>query len=322
MILLSSIFLENEIRKIIIPKSHFMKRVILFFLLFAPLWTSAQEEKSVLVTTGLELLETRGTERLIVHHLIPDDLEGRQKIKRIKIAPEPKRIINMNGARYAEFDLLPDTLISKRIEIKTILILYPRDLKTIREKRDGTLVDSIALEQYLRAEHNIVKDDPYIVEVASKLKGNSTIKTAENVYNYVRFNIDYFMYGPSNLSARYVLKQGKGNFADFSISFVTLCRSLSIPARVVYGYSSYWAETPKHQWAEFYDEELGWIPVEPTEDSGKKFNILDNKYIYMSHIYQDKLLKGAFPYYYRYQGKAPVVKEFSDVKRVTIDWSF
>lgn len=299
-----------------------MKKLVFFLLIFVPLWLWGQDEKYVLLTAGLELPDTKGTERLVVHHLIPDDLEGRQKIKKMSITPEPQRIIHMDGARYAEFDLSPDTLLSKRIEIKAILILYQRDLKTIEDKGGSIQLDSTGLERYLLEEKNIEKDDPYIMEVASKLKGKNTVKTAENIYNYVRSNIKYFRYGPSNPSARYILKQGKGDFADFSISFVALCRSLSIPARMVYGYSSFWAETPRHQWAEFYDEGLGWIPVEPTVDSGKKFNVLENKYIYMSYIYQDKLLKGSFPYYYRYQGKAPGVKEFSDVKRVTVDWSF
>ena len=62
---------------------------------------------------------------------------------------------------------------------------------------------------------------------------------------------------------------GKGNCTDFHSLFVSLARASNIPAKFVIGFS-----IPKqkegeidsyHCWAEFYDDNKGWVPVDISE---------------------------------------------------------
>ena len=85
--------------------------------------------------------------------------------------------------------------------------------------------------------------------------------------------------GTGNVKA--MLESGRlgGKCADLNALFVGLCRSLGIPARDVYGirvapsalgYESLGPSTPvisraQHCRAEFYDEEAGWVPVDPAD---------------------------------------------------------
>lgn len=299
-----------------------MKKFIFVLFTLLPCLIFAQEEKYVLLTIGTELTEANGTERLLLRHLVPQNIAGRQIVKRLQITPQPKRIFDKDGCRYAEFDIAPDTLYDKKIEIRAILEIRQNDLKTIKKSETRLRADSSDIHQYLLAERYIEKDDSVVIKLATRLKGRDRIKSAENIYNYIRSNIQHSNYMPGIFGARYAIESGKGDCTEFATAFVALCRAISIPARVVTGYTSIWAGTPKYEWAEFYDESLGWIPVDPTKGSGHKFDSLVNKYVYLSHLFHDSNLKNRFPYYYRYQGKAPKLKEISTIKTVRLDWNF
>jgi len=87
------------------------------------------------------------------------------------------------------------------------------------------------------------------------------------IYTWIIENISYKkpQNNFGNLSA---LRVKKGDCGDMSFIFVSLCRSLNIPARVVFGW---WAITPgktgPHAWAECFIEEFGWIPVDCSTSS-------------------------------------------------------
>lgn len=76
--------------------------------------------------------------------------------------------------------------------------------------------------------------------------------------------------GIGNLTV--VFKQMKGTSIDMAAAFVSLCRAAGVPARTVTGLL-----IPKglrkgdlneyHGWAEFYADQIGWIPVDPAEAS-------------------------------------------------------
>ena len=70
-----------------------------------------------------------------------------------------------------------------------------------------------------------------------------------------------------------------------------MCRAAGIPARPVVGF---WADPDygsAHAWAEFYVQDIGWIPVDPTigQQSEERreyyFGNMDNKRLIMSKGY-------------------------------------
>jgi transglutaminase-like putative cysteine protease len=60
----------------------------------------------------------------------------------------------------------------------------------------------------------------------------------------------------------YVLENGHGDCGQVSLLFISMCRSLGIPARWESGWMLHPGEVNLHDWAEAYMEGIGWIPVD------------------------------------------------------------
>lgn len=90
---------------------------------------------------------------------------------------------------------------------------------------------------------------------------------AERIQEWVRDNIDY-RYGVSESStcAMRTLEQGAGVCRDFAHVGVALCRSLTLPARVVVGYLHELDPMDMHAWYEVF---LGgrWYAFDATQDA-------------------------------------------------------
>lgn len=80
--------------------------------------------------------------------------------------------------------------------------------------------------------------------------------TQRPIYSYVR---SYFTY--PNL-VEYMLADMKGDCGIFALSFITLCRCLGIPARWQSGLYCAPHDVGNHDWAQFYCEPWGWLPVD------------------------------------------------------------
>ncbi len=62
--------------------------------------------------------------------------------------------------------------------------------------------------------------------------------------------------------AEYVLENGHGDCGQVSLLYITLLRSLGIPARWESGYAVEPNKVGMHDWAEVYYEGIGWVPVD------------------------------------------------------------
>lgn len=111
-------------------------------------------------------------------------------------------------------------------------------------------------KNFLNPEPFIESDDAQIRMQAAKLKGQTSLKTAENIYDWVSNHIVYKGYVSRNQGAVYALKHGQGDCTEYAFLFVALCRASGIPARPMAGFIC-----PKsmvvdlggyHNWAEFY----------------------------------------------------------------------
>lgn len=128
------------------------------------------------------------------------------------------------------------------------------------------------LKKYLIS-NKLMAVSPDIKKMAEDItKGkNTTIEKARAIYDYVFENVSYDKtipgWGQGDTKRVCIIKAG--NCTDFHSLFVSLARGCGIPAKFVMGLS-----LPKekdgeikgyHCWAEFYDKQLGWIPVDVSE---------------------------------------------------------
>lgn len=62
----------------------------------------------------------------------------------------------------------------------------------------------------------------------------------------------------------YVLLNGHGDCGQVALLYITLCRSIGIPARWESGYMLHPGDENFHDWAETYFEGVGWVPTDPS----------------------------------------------------------
>lgn len=127
--------------------------------------------------------------------------------------------------------------------------------------------------QYLRAEAGVESDDSQIRAKALEVTAGKE-STRERVEALIGFVVDHLAYdlsAPSrNRGALAGFTSGFGVCTEYAGLFVAMARASGIPARLVYG----WARDTglngslnaanRHVWAEYYDSERGWVPVDPT----------------------------------------------------------
>lgn len=136
----------------------------------------------------------------------------------------------------------------------------------------GKKEDAKGLNPYLQPSR-LVTISPRVRELAAQVtKGKKdTIDKAMSIYDYVFQNVSYDKTVPGwgNGDTERVCDLKTGNCTDFHSLFISLARASNIPARFVMGVplTEEREGQPKgyHCWAEFYDKQLGWVPVDISE---------------------------------------------------------
>jgi transglutaminase-like putative cysteine protease len=148
--------------------------------------------------------------------------------------------------------------------------------------------------KYIRADKLIEADNQAIINIARKLAGNesSPYRIARLYYEYVN---DYMNYQPIDGigGALFALKNGYGECGDYAALFVALCRASGIPARPVVGRWAMPENGSYHVWAEFYLQDVGWVPVDPSfgpKNNADTFGNLDNNLIIFNKAYDISLV--------------------------------
>lgn len=121
---------------------------------------------------------------------------------------------------------------------------------------------NVSPENYLDSDGIYIDlDNKTIKNISTSLwaQSTSTIDYARKCYEYVAKNCDYIHGSWRSLSK--ILEEGGGECGDFSTLFVNLMRYQKIPARHNIGV---WKTGGFHVWPDFYDEDFGWIPLDPT----------------------------------------------------------
>ena len=203
-----------------------------------------------------------------------------------------------------EIALPPDTsyqkIIYSNIDPKPIDVVVDKDgnwlakyLLTSRKKVD--IVATGQVEIYPRPKKNsseiltdtdkknyLVAQPFWDVENEIFVKKAAELKTPEKIYDFVT---DYLKYDQKRLDADVVRRLGATNAfenpqnavcMEFTDLFITLTRAASTPAREVNGFAYSQNERLRplslrapgvdvlHAWPEYWDDELGWVAVDPT----------------------------------------------------------
>jgi ketosteroid isomerase-like protein len=144
--------------------------------------------------------------------------------------------------------------------------------------KDKTLAEFLAPTQYIQS------DDPVLVRHAKRVtKGASNSWDAAcRLSRWVAENIDYAI--PGGGDARRTFDTRAGECGAHSLLLACLCRSVGIPARVVWGcmyVPSRGGTFGQHGWTEVYMGEAGWIPVDAT---AKEVDFVDSGHIRIGYL--------------------------------------
>jgi len=139
--------------------------------------------------------------------------------------------------------------------------------------------DDAALAEYINPAEFIESDDPGIVEKARELTAGSadSWEATRRLSDWVSTEITYAIPGGGSAKGVYELKAGE--CGGHSVLLAALCRSVGIPARMVWGITY----LPKqggmfgqHGWTEIYMGSAGWVPVDAT---GPEIDFVDSGHI-------------------------------------------
>ncbi len=133
--------------------------------------------------------------------------------------------------------------------------------------------NKINTDVYLKPSRLAVINDDIKKISANLTKGKSgTVEKARAIYDYVLDNMSYDKSGEGwgRGDTAYACDVAKGNCTDFHSLFMSLVRAAGIPARFKIGFplpadKDSGTIGGYHCWAEFYDDEHGWVPVDASE---------------------------------------------------------
>jgi transglutaminase-like putative cysteine protease len=185
------------------------------------------------------------------------------------LVPKPVNIaIDEDGNWIADYQLAAGEVVN---------IVASGEVKLFAKAKTNKvpLLSAEARQRYLSQQEYWEVDDPQIKELARKLK------TPEKIYDYVVSTLGYDQSRLEGnlvrMGAAKIIQQPKTAVCmEFTDLFIALSRAAGIPAREINGYA--YTSDPRrrplslarlsgdilHAWPEYYDEERGWVPVDPT----------------------------------------------------------
>ncbi len=195
---------------------------------------------------------------------------------------------------------------------ETIVLDYTVDANGINV---GDIPTEEELAPYLQPSSKVESDHPEIMATARRIvEGlDNDRDKVEKIYSFVTSYLEYDkneLY--RNKGALSALRNERGVCEEYASLFVALSRAAGVPARVVNGYTdpqltgedwdisqgeSLSLNGYRHAWAEYYEEDEGWLPVDPTMENGSPtfeyFGSLPSEG-YIIQNYQDEDLSASF----------------------------
>ena len=131
---------------------------------------------------------------------------------------------------------------------------------------------------------------PYLKQLALELRGDEVIpiRIVRRIYNYITSHVRYAYVRAYRLienGAEYAAANLRGDCGLQALLFITLCRILGIPARWESGLMADPTYIGSHDWAQFYTEAWGWLPVDCSfGGAGYRKNSPERRAFYLGNI--------------------------------------
>jgi hypothetical protein len=228
---------------------------------------------------------------LSVYIPTPTEWDSQKNVTLIAHSPDGNISSDKNYGKYIYFDR--NDLINNALSTKQefTFVVYEITTNTKVENVVEYNNESPLFIEYTKHENKIEKN--YFVDKIQVIVGDeeNPIKRARRIYDYVIDSVSYESQGGVLQGAKYCYENKEGECGDSSALFIAMCRAAGIPARPVVGFWADPAYGSAHVWAEFYVQDIGWIPVDPTigQQSKEKreyyFGNMDNKRLIMSKAY-------------------------------------
>jgi transglutaminase-like putative cysteine protease len=252
-----------------------------------------RQSNDVSFRVTLSLKAEGKTSWLRVVALVPTTISGSQVVRDVSLSPEPLRVFDLNGNRYAEF-VFPRPKGELQVQVAGRATLFGYDLSVALA--GGGIPETGGLRPWLIPEPGLETDDPEIAKAAAGIKGRSEIEVVKGIYDFVKAHMEF---GGDDLSspgkgAAKALQDGKGDCTEYADLMVALCRAKGIPARPVLGLLALPSlAVPQHSWVEVRTSQYGWVPFDPTADDCSRnatFERLKPAYLIFSRIRNDEML--------------------------------
>ncbi|MDX2176124.1 MAG: transglutaminase domain-containing protein [Candidatus Sumerlaeia bacterium] len=268
--------------------------------------------------------------RIVLRQSSPRDIHHRQRVIERSFSRAPSAEFEAEGESYAEF-LFEDLSGPVSFEARYLVRLERDGLAKARVRlREGERAVAAGAEGkggaagaggaagtgrlslFSLPEPYIESDAQEIVGLAQRMRRPADTETLHDLHQFVIRRLAYHGYNPDSVGATETLRRGGGDCTEYADLFVALARASGFPARVLTGVTVEDADTVKHNWAEVWIEDFGWVPFDPLHAQrlpSTNFEVLDNKYIVLSHTRTDARLNGFSFYSYEYLGARPEVVE-------------
>jgi len=231
---------------------------------------------------------------------LPPDIEHLQQVRHKQITPEPYNVYQDKDSNLlAQYSLKPRSKLE--VELTGSVRLMGRQINPELGGQFSEIPKELK-DKYLGSEKYWEVSDPVIQNLKSKIldKELNVSQNAQLIYTFVVNSLDYDFdviqkdYLQRNGALKALSKEAPAACMEFTDLFITMARSLGIPARELNGYAINVYQNVSlplsiklksgdflHSWPEFYDPNFGWVPIDPTWGNTSQldfFSKLDNSH--------------------------------------------
>ena len=120
-------------------------------------------------------------------------------------------------------------------------------------------------------------------------KGGTPLEQASAIYDWIVENFPWAGardYSTIPCIPQYVLDNGHGDCGQVALLYISLLRSIGIPARWESGWMLHPGRVGMHDWCEVYYEGIGWVPCDVSMGRTVKNEVISNYYKTGTDIYR------------------------------------